>query len=161
MQMLSPIAIGSTDDESFYLDTLQVSSCRSDMTSIDDFLANYKHEPESIKEFLLSLESCSSTSIKPSYTSDDISLNAVSNAAPPPGRSSSGLAVSKSAAVSNTPVMELTDPSKHSLSFSEMSPEEREQQRRVRNREYQRRFRERRKLLRLGVSAHRGFPRNR
>lgn len=111
-------------------------------TSIDDFLANYKHERVAIFEFLSSLDDVSTTS-----------LHTIQSHSPYADNHQAEFPMAK-AAVNSSLIASCV---KLALSCKQTSEcqalELRDEQRRIKNREYQRRFRERRRKLQKHSSS--------
>jgi hypothetical protein len=110
-----------------------------DLPSIDEFLATYRHEMTSIVEFLSSLDDSNSVSsqvdkiIPGKLAALRMSTNSSSEA------ESVGSSCKSHDEVS-------APPRKQARTKASLSAEAREEVRRIKNREYQRRFRERRRL---------------
>ena len=107
---------------------------RTDFPTIDEFLAGYKHERASIFQFLSSLDD---VAISP----QQVAVSQNHNILTPELSASSVVTSCQRSCCAN-----MCAPSDQHTKFN--SPADaKEEQRRVKNREYQRRFRERRRLL--------------
>jgi hypothetical protein len=110
--------------------------------SIDDFLAEYELETKSISDFMLCLEDQSIAASHHTKCNMDIFLY------PKPAAAISKK-VNRSASNDTRIVIEKKEPCTNHSDASKMSAESREELRRSKNREYQRRFREKKIRLEL------------
>lgn len=107
----------------------QIAPQVMDFSSIDEFLAGYRHELTSILDFLSSL--------------DDLAASSQRDGSPM-AQKNSPMAIKSTRPLS---FISMAPSRKRPRSNSDIPAEAREEQRRIKNREYQRRFRERRRLL--------------
>ena len=114
----------------WHTDAHHLMAPQSESKSIDDFLADYKHEPDTIAQFLSLLESPSVLCTPKQSSCEKHTLAAPSGTSHNPALSCMGLSQSCRRV--------------HTRTY--LSADEKEEQRRVRNREYQRKFRERQRL---------------
>jgi hypothetical protein len=126
----------SSEDESW------PTGAHSVATSIDDFLADYKHERVAILDFLSSLDDVSTSSLHNMQSRSSFIENQ------PIAFPIASAAVMSSQIAS---CVKITLPCKRTSESP--SIELRDEQRRIKNREYQRRFRERRRKLQKQSAA--------